>query len=197
MAEPSRDPKHFHSFRALNTARKRGIARQDTAPRNVTAIPAHFLISNDRDIVTATQPKTTAGEEHADISPKDSNVAPAAKRAKKAVRFTEVDGSRIDEGTTVESPQDMMNIDQPLPPGKKLSLSTYQARSRSNAITKSCSFGPGGSAEIQVIFDGVPVVTEPWVTTFSNAKGIAFDRECSIADFVAQRPTLVSMQSQV
>lgn len=201
IGDPSQDPKQFPSWRAMKIARKRDIKNGDLAPRDVAAIPAHFLISNDRGKIATPKSKVTSSETSVRPILKDDDVAPPAKKAKKAarkaVRFTDVDGSPLDVGATAESLQDIMDIDQPLLPGKKLSLSTYQARSRTRAITKPCSFGPEGSAEIQIIFDGVPAVTEPWVTIFVNVKGIAFCRECGIGDFVAQRQTLVSTESQV
>ncbi|KAH7021125.1 uncharacterized protein B0I36DRAFT_29255 [Microdochium trichocladiopsis] len=198
--DPSKDPKPFNTMRRMNNARKQAIQRSEQAPRDVTAIPAHFLMSNDRSITTAVRSTNTvseAGSVTSDKSTGDAVTVP--KKAKKAVRFTGAGGSSsLEEVVTVESPQEMMEIDDAQPSaGKKLTLSSYQARHRTKTFVKSCSFGPSGSSALDVSFSDVPHSSEPWITTFLDATTISFDRECRFDDFSTQRTALVSTQSHL
>lgn len=187
MIDPSKDPKRFHSMRVMNIARKRAIERSDQAPRNVSAIPAHFLLSNDR-IAPALGKSDSAKNTNASTEKADQ---PVPKRPKKAVRFSGADDSSSAEDVTVESPPQMMEIDEHPTSKKGISLSTYKTRPRVTNVTKECTFGPGGSASVSVEFTDVPKSSEPWIATFHSAKSITLDRECRLDDFTLQRTALV------
>jgi len=189
MIDPSKDPKRFHSMRVMNIARKRAIERSDQAPRNVSAIPAHFLMSNDRIGAAVGKPDNASNATASHATGKVDQ--PAPKKAKKAVRFSATDDSSSAEDVTVDSPPQMMEIDEHPTSKKGISLSTYKSRPRTTNVTKHCTFGPGGSASVSIDFTDVPKSSEPWIATFHSTETIAFDRECRLDDFTLQRTALV------
>ncbi|KAI1867184.1 uncharacterized protein JN550_007236 [Neoarthrinium moseri] len=189
MMDQTKAPKLMSNMRRVNLLAKKARELNDAAPANPAAIPSHYIITGDAprknqsipDALAEPDMQSEAGVNSPHAMEVPSAIAPLTgpkkSRGGKSVRFTE---GTVHESTASNGPASpglQSNV-----ASKRGSLSSYQ-RTASQTVARFTSFGPEGSQEVDVEFNGIPRGHSDWLVQFLSEEHIQFCMLCSAADF--------------